>query len=90
MKRTKPVRTKDGKFKRWPGGKTARKDDRTWHGSMARVGREFKRQNGRIAKVGDIVRDKNKSGSYNRGSPWFVKTPYGWRKVKYSRRRKKT
>lgn len=77
----KPRRNKKGQIISWPGGKTAgKKGDKTWHGTRIRLGREFKRQRKRKAKPGDIVRDRDKDGSYNRSSPWHIFTRFGWRK----------
>ena len=45
---------------------------------MVRVGREFKRQNGKTAKGGDIVRRKKQDGSYDKSAHWYIKTPKGW------------
>lgn len=79
----KMVRGKDGKIRSWKGGKKGE----SHNGAMTRIGREWKRQHKRKAKVGDVVRDKNKDGSYNKGSPWYVKTLFGWRPVKKKRGR---
>ena len=59
------------------------------HSLMVRIGREFKRQNGRAAMVGDIVRRKKLDGSYDKGSFWYIKTPNGWRRSP-SKKRKPT
>ena len=48
------------------------------HALMVRIGREFKRQNGKAAGVGDIVRRKKLDGSYDKGAFWYIKTPKGW------------
>ena len=56
---------------------------------MVRVGREFKRQNGRAARVGDIVRKKKLDESYDKGAFWYIRTPNGWR-TSPSKKRKPT
>ena len=48
------------------------------HALMVKIGREFKRQNGKAAGVGDIVRRKKQDGSYDKGAFWYIKTPNGW------------
>ena len=86
MKRkVKPTRDKKGRIRNWRGGE---KGD-SWHSTRVKIGKEFKRQKGRTAKVGDLVRRKNKDGSYNTGSPWYVKTRYGWRSVKKAPKQKR-
>lgn len=74
----KAVRSKNGTFKSWKGG---RKKE-THNGAMSSIGHEYKRQTGKTAKVGSVVRRKNRDGKYNKGSPWYVKTVFGWRPVK--------
>ena len=48
------------------------------HTMMVRIGREYKRQNGKAAKVGNIVRARKQDGSYDKGAFWYIKTPKGW------------
>ena len=48
------------------------------HALMVKIGREFKRQNGKAAGVEDIVRRKKQDGSYDKGAFWYIKTPKGW------------
>lgn len=71
----KVTRNKNGTIRNFKGG-----EDTTWHSTRVRIGKEFKRQKGRKAKPGDVVRDKNKDGSYNKGSPWQIFTQHGIRK----------
>lgn len=75
MKKGKVTRKKNGTFFNFKGG-----ENTTYHGTKVKIGKEFKRQTGRKAKPGDIVRNKNKDGSYNAGSPWQIMTTHGWRK----------
>ena len=56
---------------------------------MVKTGKEYKRQHGRAAETGDIVRRKNLDGSYNKGSIWYIKTAHGWRRSP-SKKRKPT
>ncbi len=77
------VRRADGTFKKWRGGRTKaqlKKKENTFQGIAVHIGKEYKRQHGRIARVGAIVRTKKKDGSYHRGAFWYVRTPKGWRK----------
>ena len=71
------TRNKNGTIRNFKGG-----ENTTWHGTLIKIGREFKRQFGRSPRVGDLVRVKNKNGSYNKGSTWKIRTKYGWRKSK--------
>jgi hypothetical protein len=78
------VRDSKGRFKRWKGGKTKADYTQTQlsyraHGIRVHIGKEFKRQHGRTAREGDVVRTKNKDGSYNKGAEWYVYTSHGWR-----------
>jgi len=76
------VRNKDGTFKRWKGGKKKselKKKETTAHGIKIHIGKEFKRQHGRKAKIGSIVRKKKKDGSYHKGAYWYIRTKNGWR-----------
>ena len=77
-------RNSDGSFKDLPKG------GHTKYSSMiVKIGKEYKRQNGRAAKSGDIVRRKNYDGSYNKGSVWYIRTPKGWTRSP-SKKRKPT
>ena len=82
MARKSENRRKNGTYGPWRGGKHGE----SHHGAMVKIGIEYKRQTGRKAKVGDVVRRKNLNGSYNKGSPWYVKTPHGWRPIVKKRR----
>jgi hypothetical protein len=81
MKR-KSSRNKNGTYRNHPG-----RENTTWHSTRIKIGKEFKRQKGRKAKPGDIVRDKNKNGTYNKGSPWHIMTNFGWRKSKTGKKK---
>lgn len=79
------VRRKDGTFKKWKGGldkKDLKKKQNNFHGIQIHLGKEYKRQNGAKAKLGDIVRTKNKDGSYHKQAEWYVRTKFGWRKTR--------
>jgi len=82
-KRRRLVRRRpDGTFKEWPGGKRKsqlKKKRNTAHGIRTHIGKEFIRQHGRRAKVGECVRTKTKSGRYHKQADWYVRTPHGWR-----------
>jgi len=83
------VRGKDGRFVRWKGGRTKsqlKKKENTFHGIAVHIGREFIRQRGRTARVGETVRTKTKSGSYHKQAMWYVRTPHGWRRTGSTRR----
>ena len=71
----KVTRNSDGSYKRFPG-----REKTTYHAMMIKFGKEFSKQHGHAAKVGDIVRHKNGDGSYNKGSIWQIKTKHGWRR----------
>jgi len=77
------IRRKDGTFKEWKGGralKDMKKQQNNFHGIASHIGREFVRQHGRPAKLGDIVRTRRKDGEYHKGASWYIKTPNGLRK----------
>ena len=77
------IRGADGKFKEWTGGKTKaqlKKKENTFQGIAIHIGKEFKKQYGRVAKVGDCVRFKTKDGSYHKQAFWYIRTKFGWRK----------
>lgn len=69
-----PKRRRDGTIRSWPGGSVEK-----WSRTRVRLGVEFRKQNGRAADIGDIVRSKAADGSYKGSSEWAVKTQYGWR-----------
>jgi len=71
------TRNKNGSIRNFKGG-----ENTTWHRHLIKIGLEFKKQFGRSPKVGDVVRRKTKSGRYNKGSTWQIRTRYGWRKSK--------
>lgn len=78
------TRDAKGRFKRWkpPAGEkkdTSRKTG-DFHGIKTHIGKEFEKQRGRVAKLGDIVRTKKADGTYHRGAFWYIKTRRGWRR----------
>ena len=82
-------RRADGTFRLWTGGRSKRdlaKKTNTVHGIRVHIGKEFIRQNGRRARVGDIVRTKKADGTYHRQADWYVRTPHGWRDTGSSRK----
>jgi len=77
------IRNEDGTFKKWTGGKTKaqlKKKQNNYQGIAVHIGKEFVKQNKRIARIGDCVRFKTKDGSYHEQAFWYVKTKFGWRK----------
>jgi len=77
------VRDSKGRFKTWIGGRRKsqlKKQQNNFQGIAIHIGKEYKRQRGRPAQVGAIVRKKKSDGSYHRGAFWYVRTPNGWRK----------
>ena len=76
------IRDSKGRIKEWKGGKS-KKDLRrkkvNFQGISIHIGKEFKRQNGRVAKIGDTVRTKTNSGNYHKSAEFYVKTKNGWR-----------
>ncbi len=76
-------RRADGTFKTWTGGRTKselKKKQNNFQGIAIHIGKEYRRQHGRVGKVGAIVRRKKADGSYHRGAFWYVRTKHGWRK----------
>ena len=75
-------RRADGTFGPWTGGKTKRqlkKPRQSQQGISIHIAAQFKKQRGRRAKVGDIVRTKRLDGKYHKGAYWYIKTHNGWR-----------
>jgi hypothetical protein len=55
------VRDSHGRFKVWKGGAKLQdlpKQENNFHGIATHIGKEFSRQHGRPARVGDVVRFK--------------------------------
>ena len=76
-------RRKDGTFGPWKGGrdlKDLKKKENNFHGIATHIGIQFRKQHGRRARTGDLVRTRTKDGSYHKGASWYIKTPHGWRK----------
>jgi len=64
-------RRANGTFGPWKGGKTKsqlKKKENTFQGIAIHIGKEFKKQHGRKAKVGEVVRTKRQDGEYHKGS----------------------
>jgi len=77
-------RNPDGTFKEWKGGRKKselKKKSNTFQGIKVHIGKEFKRQHGRKAGLGSIVRTKKKDGNYHKGAFWYIKTKKGWRRL---------
>ncbi len=82
-RKRKLTRRADGTFKSWKGGKSKgqlKKKKNTFQGIATHIGLEYKRQHGRVAKVGDIVRTRKLDGSFHKGAFYYIKTRNGWRK----------
>ena len=76
------IRDSKGRFKKWKGGLTKaqlKKKRNTYQGIAIHIGKEYRRQHGRPARVGGIVRKRRKDGGYHRGADWYVRTRHGWR-----------
>ena len=82
-RKAKLVRSKKtGRIIRWKGGHTLAtysKKRNSKHGTRVHIGRQWSAQHSRRPRVGDVVRTKNKDGTYNRQAVWYVYTRYGWR-----------
>lgn len=68
------------KWKTQAGEKKGHRETGSFHGIKTHIGKEFERQKGRVAKIGDIVRTKKSDGTYHKGAFWYIKTRKGWRK----------
>lgn len=79
------VRDSHGRFKVWKGGarlKDLPKQENNFHGIATHIGKEFSRQHGRPAKVGEVVRFKTADGTFHKQAEWYVRTANGWRKTR--------
>ena len=79
----KLTRRKDGTFKKWAGGyklSEMKKKQNNFHGIAIHIGKEYKRQHGRPAKVGSIVRTKRQDGKFHKGAYWYIRTSAEWRR----------
>ena len=77
------IRNPDGTFRKWMGGKTKaqlKKKENNFHGIAVHIGKEFKKQHRRVARIGECVRFKTKSGAYHQQAFWYIRTKNGWRK----------
>ena len=74
-------RRKDGSFKSWPGGKPDNRDSSA-KGLKIHMDAMFRRLHERPSRVGDVVRMKNRDGTFHQQSWWYVKTEFGWRRSK--------
>jgi len=76
-------RRADGTFGPWKGGlkkSELKKKENTFQGIAVHIGKEYKRQWGKVAKVGNVVRFKKLDGTFHKQAEWYVKTKFGWRK----------
>ncbi len=76
-------RRADGTFGPWKGGARLAdlpKKENTYQGIAVHIGAQFKKQNGRTAKVGELHRTRKADGSFHRQAAWYVLTRHGWRK----------
>lgn len=76
-------RRSDGAFGPWRGGSKKAdlpKKQNTFQGIAVHIGKEYKRQHGRVARIGECVRFKTKSGAYHKQAFWYVRAGNGWRK----------
>lgn len=77
-------RNPDGSYIDLPSNNRSKQDE-----LILKYSQEFRRQFGKAAKLGDIVRLKNIDGSYNGSSGWYIYTKSGWMKSP-SKKRKPT
>ncbi|MBN2334104.1 hypothetical protein JXL21_00995 [Candidatus Bathyarchaeota archaeon] len=75
-------RNPDGSYKYLPSGVSIKQ-----HAIRVKLDEEYKRQNGKAAKIGDVVRKKNLDGFYNKSSVWYIFTPEGWNKSPSKKRK---
>jgi len=78
-------RRANGTFGPWKGGlkkSQLKKKKNRFHGIAIHLGKEFKKQHRRLARIGDIVRFKKSDGTYHKQAEWYVKTKFGWRKAR--------
>ncbi len=69
------TRNAKGQFQIWRGGRKL-----TYHGMQTHIGKDFAKQAGRPARVGDVHRHRNSDGKYMKDAPWHVYTAHGWRR----------
>jgi len=83
------VRNSDGTFREWTGGKTRVEDprDSSRRGMNIHLTADFKRQEGRDPKVGDVHRRENRDGSAHAQSFFYVRTDHGWRRSETEQQR---
>ena len=90
-KRAKSMqRRADGTFGPWKGGlkkSQLKKKENTFQGIAVHIGKEFKKQHNKIAKVGNVVRFKKLDGTYHLQAEWYIKTKFGWRKTRTGQRK---
>lgn len=79
-------RNPDGTFREWTGGEEDNRDS-SFRGLHIHTDADFRRQEGRSSRVGDVVRHKNQDGSYHKQSMWYVKTENGWRRSPTEKRK---
>jgi hypothetical protein len=83
---SKLVRNPDGTFREWIGGREDNRDS-SFRGLHQHNTADFKRQEGRSPRVGDVVRHENKDGSYHQQAMWYIRTENGWRRSPTERRK---
>lgn len=75
--KVKATRNPDGTIKAW--GEDDKGKYGSWHGTKVHIGKQYAKQEGRPAQQGEIYRDKNKDGTYNKNAVTWVYTRDGWK-----------
>lgn len=74
----KAKRNPNGTYKPW-----GKKDDKgkygSWHGTKTHIGKQYAKEKGRPAAPGELYRDKNQDGSFNKNAVCWVYTDAGWK-----------
>jgi len=76
------IRGHDGRFREWTGGRELEdppKQRNSFQGIATHIGKEFERQHGHTAAVGEVVRTKRKNGQFFDQANWYIRTHKGWR-----------
>ena len=76
------IRDSKGRFQKWTGGKTRAQDPRNSSraGLYRHLTADFKRNQGRAPRVGDVHRCIDKDGTYHDQAFWYVRTKNEWRR----------
>jgi len=77
----KCLRDSGGRFHRWIGGSKKTTKSGSYQGAAIHHGKEFAKQHGRPARVGEVVRTQKNDGTYHTTARWYCKTDHGWREV---------